>query len=262
MSGQIRSGRRREVTVARYREIAEDLIGRIRDGRLAVGEGLPGELQLMQDYDASRHTIRDALRKLEDLGLVERRRGIGTRVLARRPARAYVHRVRRPAELLQYPSESRLAVLEIATVRIGRELARLLGCASGSRWVRVRAVRRMTGGRPPICRLDLYLRPRYAGVAGSIGRRRELVYESIERRFGVHVAEVAVEVMARPMPADAAVVLGVEPGSPSMTVVRRYLDDDGAFIQVSVSEHPGDRYRFSQVLRRAWEPGEEGWRPA
>lgn len=248
--------------MARYREIAEDLIARIRDGRCAVGEGLPGELQLMQDYDASRHTIRDALRKLEELGLVERRRGVGTRVLARRPGRAYVHRVRRPAELLQYPSDSRLALLDVASVRAGAEIAGLLGCATGSRWVRVRAVRRMTGSRPPICRLDLYLRPKYAGVAGSIGRRRELVFELIERRYGVHVAEVAVEVMARPMPADAAAVLGVEPGSPSMTVVRRYLDDAGGFIQVSVSEHPGDRYRFSQTLRRAWEPGEEGWRPA
>jgi DNA-binding GntR family transcriptional regulator len=260
MSGQFRSGRRWEVTVARYREIAEDLIDGIRAGRVAVGEGLPGELKLMRDYGASRHTIRDALRKLEELGLVERRRGVGTRVLSRRPARAYVHRVRRPAELLQYPSDNRLEVQDVAPVRIGKELARLLGCREGSRWVRVRAVRRRAGARPPICRLDLYLRPRYAGVAGSIGRRRELVFESIERRYGVHVAEVTVEIMARPMPADAAVVLGVEAGSPSMTVVRRYRDDRGEFIQVSVSEHPGDRYRFGQTLRRAWDTGAATWR--
>jgi GntR family transcriptional regulator len=248
--------------VTRYREIAEELIGRIGSGRLPVGATLPGELQLARDFRASRHTVRDALRQLEELGLVERRRGVGTRVLAQRPRRAYVHRVRSPAELLQYPRESRLVVLDSGTVRASATLAALLGCKEGARWLRVRAVRGMAGGRPPICRLELYLRPRYAGVAGQLGRRRELVYESIERRFGVHVAEVAVEIMARPMPPDAAAALGVEPGSPSMTVVRRYRDDAGALIQVSVSEHPGERYTFGQRLRRAWERGAEGWSPA
>ena len=248
--------------MTRYRKIAEDLIGQIRSGQIKVGSVLPGELQLMREYAASRHTIRDALRQLEELGLVERRRGVGTRVLARRPRRAYVHRVRAPSELLQYPRESRLDVLGSGYVRLGADTAQLVGGKPGSRWLRIRAVRRMSGGRPPICRLELYLRPKYAEVAEQVGRTRDLVYELIERRFGVHVAKVAAEAMARPMPADAAEVLGVEPGSPSMTVVRRYIDEKGDFIQVSVSEHPGERYTFAQTLRRAWDTGEGGWAPA
>jgi DNA-binding GntR family transcriptional regulator len=47
-----------------------------------------------------------------------------------------------------------------------------------------------------------------------------------------------------------------------MTVVRRYIDEKGDFIQVSVSEHPGERYTFAQTLRRAWDTGEGGWAPA
>lgn len=248
--------------MTRYRQIADELIGRIRSGQLPVGATLPGELQLTQDFAASRHTIRDALRQLEELGLVERRRGVGTRVLARRPSRAYVHRVRTPAELLQYPRESRLEVVDSGYIRASEGLAGVLDSKPGSRWLRVRAVRRMSGGRPPICRLELYLRPKYAEVADQLGRRRELVYEAIERRFGVHVAEVAVEIMARPMSADGAAALGVEPGSASMTVVRRYRDEAGGIIQVSVSEHPGERYTFGQRLRRAWDHGTEGWSPA
>ena len=248
--------------MTRYRKIAEELIGQIRSGRLPIGTTLPGELQLTQDFAASRHTIRDALRQLEELGLVERRRGVGTRVLSRRPSRAYVHRVRAPSELLQYPRESRLDVVDTGYVRASASLARLLSCNEGSRWLRVRAVRRMSGGRPPICRLELYLRPKYAEVAEQVGRGRGLVYEAIERRFGVHVAEVAVEIMARPMPPDAAAALAVEAGSPSMTVVRRYKDETGGIIQISVSEHAGERYTFGQRLRRAWDHGTEGWSPA
>ena len=137
--------------MSRYTEIADDLIGRIRAGRLGVGSLVPGELQLMQDYSASRHTIREALRRLEELGLIERRRGLGTRVLARRPQRTYVHRVASPEQMLRYPPESRLEVLDVASVAAGAELAGLLGCRRGTRWVRVRSVRRMGAPRPPIC---------------------------------------------------------------------------------------------------------------
>jgi DNA-binding GntR family transcriptional regulator len=147
-------------------------------------------------------------------------------------------------------------------VVLGGTLATLTGCKAGSRWMRIRAVRRMPGRRPPICQVDLYLRPKFAAVAPQVGRTRDLAYQLIERRYGVHVIEVGVDVMARPMPADAAVVLGVEPGSPSMTVVRRYRDEQGELLCLSVSEHPGDRYTFAQTLKRAWDTENKGWAPA
>jgi DNA-binding GntR family transcriptional regulator len=248
--------------VTRYKKIAEDLIGRIRSGRVPVGEVLPGELQLMDEFGASRHTIRDALRQLEELGLVERRRGVGTRVLARRPSRAYVHRVSAPTELMKYPRESRMQVAGTGFVVLNAAQAALTGCKAGSRWMRIRAVRRMPGRRPPICEVELYLRPKFAAVAPQVGRTRDLAYQLIERRYGVHVIEVGVEVMARPMPADAAVALGVAPGSPSMTVVRRYRDERGDLLCLSVSEHPGDRYTYAQTLKRAWDTENKGWTPA
>ncbi len=246
----------------RYTEIADELIGRIRAGKLKVGALVPGELQLMEDYGASRHTIREALRRLEELGLIERRRGLGTRVLARKPRRAYVHRVASPDQLLRYPPESRLEVVETAQVAVGADLAAILGCRRGSRWVRARAIRRMGAGRPPICRTDIYLLPKYGAIAAKIGRGRRTVYELLEQEFGLHVAEVTIDVMARPMPEDAAGALGVPAGSPSMRVVRRYCDERGDLIEISLSDHPGERYAFGQRLRRDWDAGERDWHSA
>lgn len=256
------AGKQGDRHITRYRQIANDLIARIGRGRLKVGDVLPGELQLMDQFDASRHTIRDALRQLEALGLVERRRGVGTLVLARRPGRAYVHHVRSPPELMRYPRESRMVVTSRGYVLVRGGLAGLLGCKAGSRWMRVRAVRRLPGRRPPICELELYLRPKYAPIATQMGRTRELAFQLIERRYGAHTAVVEVEVMARPMSAEAAIALGVEAGSPSMTVVRRYRDARGELLCASVSEHPGDRYSFSQTLKLASDAEEARWTPA
>jgi len=50
----------------RYQQVAESLLAEIRAGRLAVGDTLPGELELVGHFAVSRHTVREALRRLEE----------------------------------------------------------------------------------------------------------------------------------------------------------------------------------------------------
>ena len=50
-----------------YRQISDALLAGIREGKFPVGTFLPGELELIDRFDASRHTIREALRVLEDM---------------------------------------------------------------------------------------------------------------------------------------------------------------------------------------------------
>jgi GntR family transcriptional regulator len=64
-----------------YRQIAEDLRGRIESGELAAGRQLPTELELRERYSASRNTVRDAIKWLTSLGLVTTRPGQGTFVV-------------------------------------------------------------------------------------------------------------------------------------------------------------------------------------
>jgi GntR family transcriptional regulator len=61
-----------------YRQIAEDLRTQIESGGLKPGQQLPTELELRERYGASRNTIRDAIKWLTTLGLVETRPGQGT----------------------------------------------------------------------------------------------------------------------------------------------------------------------------------------
>ena len=64
-----------------YRQIAEDLRRQIEAGDLAAGAELPTELELREEYGASRNTVRDAIRLLMTRGLVETRPGQGTYVV-------------------------------------------------------------------------------------------------------------------------------------------------------------------------------------
>ena len=61
-----------------YRQIADDLRAQIESGRLEPGQVLRTELELQDHYGASRNTVRDAIKWLTSLGLVETRPGQGT----------------------------------------------------------------------------------------------------------------------------------------------------------------------------------------
>ena len=64
-----------------YRQIAEDLRAQIEGGDLEPGQQLRTELELRDHYGASRNTVRDAIRWLTNLGLVETKPGQGTFVV-------------------------------------------------------------------------------------------------------------------------------------------------------------------------------------
>ncbi len=61
-----------------YREIARDLRRKINSGALEQGSRLPTEDELMEEYHASRNTVRGALRELSIRGLVYTLHGKGT----------------------------------------------------------------------------------------------------------------------------------------------------------------------------------------
>jgi len=65
------------MAVAMYARIAEDLRARIASRAIKPGGPLPTELELREEYLASRNTILDAIKVLKDAGLVETRPGQG-----------------------------------------------------------------------------------------------------------------------------------------------------------------------------------------
>jgi GntR family transcriptional regulator len=62
----------------KYRDIAQDLQRRIESGEFSPGDRLPNEMEFREEYNASRNTVRDALKWLTIRGLVETKAGQGT----------------------------------------------------------------------------------------------------------------------------------------------------------------------------------------
>lgn len=69
---------------AKYRKLVEDITEKINNGLYKAGDKLESENQLVRDYGYSRQTVRQALGVLENMGLLDRRRGSGTYISKKR----------------------------------------------------------------------------------------------------------------------------------------------------------------------------------
>lgn len=84
--GAVVPARRRPVRRRRMHEDLVDMLAQdIREGVFKVGEALPSERNLMQEFNVSRLTVREATAALESAGLIETRPGSRARVRAPGP---------------------------------------------------------------------------------------------------------------------------------------------------------------------------------
>lgn len=238
----------------RYREVADTLLGRIAEAHHPVGDMLPSELELCQEFGVSRYTVREALRRLDEMGVVSRRQGSGTVVRAREPSRKYVQALNSVGELLQYPEDTRLNVLTSRDVVADKTLAELLKCGPRKRWHLIEAVRRASDG-VPLCLSHIYVIPKFASVRDSIGLDTSPVHALIERLFGQRAIRVEIDLFAGAISAEHARLLDVAEGTPALVIVRRYAETLDDNYEVSVIQHPAGRFTYRMELEQAWGTG-------
>src|SRR6202790_1381855 len=127
---------------SRYRDIAAELQKEIRLGTHTVGKLLPTETELMARYSASRQTVREGLRILLEQGLIIRRAGLGSVVIATEPPVLFSHSVKSLGEWLRYSNETYREVVQSRDITASRKLAAMLKCEPGKHWFLIESIRR------------------------------------------------------------------------------------------------------------------------
>ncbi|WP_417252614.1 GntR family transcriptional regulator [Castellaniella sp.] len=232
-----------------YALVAQRLMDDIASGLYPVGSLLPAELDLCTQFGVSRHTMREAIRRLLERGLVTRQRGIGTRVKANRVENKYVQTTAAIEDLSRYVKDTRLVTTQAEDVIADEALATLLKCPPGQRWVKVTGFRHLDKGRPPIALTDIYINAAYGGSRKLIGALKSPVYTLLEKQYGLTIVQVQQEISATIIDPVAAKRLSVKPNSAGLVVMRRYLSDNDHVIEVAVNLHPADRFSYSMSLR-------------
>jgi GntR family transcriptional regulator len=239
---------------SRYREIAAVLQKQIRLGTYPLGSLLPTETELMARFSASRQTVREALRIITEQSLIVRRPGLGSVVIAAEPAVLFTHSVTTLSEWLRYSNETYRQVVRSRDIVASRKLAALLKCEPGKHWFLIEAIRRSDEFAAPLGWTEIYVLRKFAAVVNRRDHGRTPVHEQIARVYGEPIDYAQLEVFARGMPAHLAKPLGVKPGSPALTMVRRYYGPREDLFEVTVTTHPEGRYTYTMDMRRSFSP--------
>jgi DNA-binding GntR family transcriptional regulator len=248
-----RSSLKAPMATVKHPELMRDLAEGIANGTYPVGSLLPTEFELCERHGASRYAVRLALQELQDLGLISRRKNVGTRVEASRPAAGFTQSIATVDELAQFGAQPVRQVHSVETIVADLALAKEMGCAGGTRWLRISSLRSDgSKRRKPICWTDVYLDPGFADIAELVRESPgKLISSLIEARYGKRIARIRQDVRAVSLSASLAKLLQAEAGAPALQLVRRYVDASDATFEISVTTHPADRFTFSMEMQRS-----------
>ncbi|RZT42137.1 GntR family transcriptional regulator [Cupriavidus agavae] len=234
-------------------EISRQLLDGIKTGRFPVGALLPTEFELCEQFQASRYMIRAVLQELQDMGLVSRRKNVGTRVESTQPRAVFKPTLASVEDLMQFGEAHRRVVQSVEAATAPPEVAAELGGAPDTPWLRISSVRLDDGARAaPMAWTDIYIDSAYADIGPIVRDTPDVLVSSlIESRHGRPIAEIEQDVRASTLQdARIAAALGLDLGAPVLKIVRRYLDEAGETFEVSVTIHPAETFSVTTRMKR------------
>lgn len=244
-------GRLQDGPVPLWHQIAERLRAAIANGDFRPGDALPSEAELNARFGVSRTTARASLDRLKEDGLITRRSGRGSIVLA--------PRVEQPLNRLSSfgddmrrrglaPSYETVSIRRQATTR---EAARALGVEPRADAPRIRRLLKADGW--PIGFSDSWIAPRVLGTDALPGRDRldtGSLYAWLESEHGARIGGGHEIIDATGANARLAAALDVAEGAPLLVARRTCHDPSGRPIEHAVIHYRPDRYRFHVELVR------------
>lgn len=235
-----------------YLTIADALSEAIQSGQYPVGTLLPAEAELCKQYGVSRHTVREALRKLKEIGLISRLQGVGTRVESSEASSHFVLSLGSIPDIWQYVRAKPLKVLKTALITAGEAEIALPKIGGREEWLLVEGVRFLYGKREPISHSRIHVNGRYRGVLEDVNTETDPVFSLVERRYGVQVVSIRQSISAITVPKRLAKPLQMREGEPCLEMIRTYVAADGTVTAVGSSVTPWNRFTYEMELKRSF----------
>lgn len=233
----------RSSPVPLYFQAASQIERAIVDGSLQVGQRLDNEILLAEALGLSRPTMRRAIQELVDKGLLVRKRGVGTQVVA--------GQVRRSVELTSLYDDLRhtgrkpsTTVLHLDEEAAGDQIGGELALAPDARVIRIDRVR-LTDGQP-LAIMTNYL-PADLGPVDRPALDTGGLYDLL-RRKGIHIRVAHQRIGARAATAREARLLKERAGSPLLTMHRTAYDDTGRAVEFGSHVYRPELYSFDVTL--------------
>lgn len=230
-----------------YQQLYRLLRHKIITGEWAPQEAIPTEMSLMEKYQVSRATVRQALSELVADGLVVRKRGRGSFVAPPSVEQSLVRILSFTEDMQQrgLQSQTRLisARLMPATERLVEKL-KLEPEEKVARLVRLR----LADGEPMSVEVSCLV---YRFVPGLLEHdyTRNSLRQILQQQYGIRLARAEQTIQAIAADEEMAELLDVEQGAPLLYIERVSYSDYDVPVEHLRLYHRGDRYTLYNELR-------------
>ncbi|MEM8729876.1 MAG: GntR family transcriptional regulator [Pseudomonadota bacterium] len=233
----------------------------ITEGQLSLGETLPGEQRLAEQFSVSRVTVRRALDALSQSGLIERHAGSGTRVCAPSAprARAAMDFNTLMPQLVEMGQSTTARLLSFSYGKAPEAVAGAMGLASGEK-VQIATRVRLTGDIP-FSHLTTYVPAAIAQNYSENDLATMPLFKLLERS-GVQIKEAHQTVSATLAGPDVAEALEVAVGSALLSLKRVVRDVEGNGVEYLAGLYRPDMFRLEMPLDRVGTGKARHWEPA
>jgi GntR family transcriptional regulator len=229
-------------------QIRESLQGRIARGGWQPGSRLPSEPELAEQFNVSRMTVRQAVDKLVERGLLYRRRGVGTFVAPVRMARDLGRLTSFSEDAAARGVAARSHVLSAGVEPAPAPVAEELRLEPGQPVVRVERVRRYE--TTPVALQTVWVPEHLCRHLVDPEVSEGSIYAHLEQAHHFRMGWGVQSISARTPTGDERATLDM-PAHAALLVVRRttFLDD-GVPIELSESLYRSDEHGYTITLRR------------
>lgn len=210
------------------------------------GEFLPKEVDIAEQLGVARNTVRHAISKLVNEGLLVRKKGVGTKVAASRISTRLDSWWSFTKEMKSRGVDVANFDLEVKILPADEEVAAALHIKRGAKVLRLSRLRGTAGG-PSLLSVS-WFHPRLK-MDGSEDFNLPL-YQMLEENYGVLVALSREEISAISAEESLAEKFGVEPGSPLLFRRRTVSDTDGRLVEYNKVYYKGDGFSYSIDIHR------------
>jgi GntR family transcriptional regulator len=239
---------RRDQPVPLYYQLEMDLRRAIEAGEFH-DQQFPTEREMVSQYGVSRMTVRQALSRLEEDGLIERQRARGTFV--RPEARAKIERLPGAvfdfaADLRRQGAESQFHVLGVEWIEPPVAVARGLSLAAGEHTYRARRIGYVHG--EPILLETHYFPPDVGAALAARDLSSGPLNMAVEQALGVQLITMHLRVEADAASRQQARQLCVRLRHPLLVNQYTFLDQQGRALHLLRVALRGDKYALAFSL--------------
>lgn len=240
---------RKESPMPLYYQLEALIRTAIIDGKLQPGEMIPTEMEIIEYFDLSRTTVRQALADLVNENLLYKRKGVGTFVAKPKLGLQYMGNIVSYNDQIKAMGlEPSTRVIKLDTKPADAALAEKMGVSEGQKVIELIRVRSADG--EPIAVVESWLPYDLCAFIMEEDLEQNSLYQILSQRPETTVVRVERVVEAKIVSREDSKLLNVEKGFPVQSFLNKAFADDERVIEYCSSRYRGDRNKFSIEVKK------------